>query len=89
LGGQVRTTGQEFERDRLNVQAEATHRRDYPVVTRQAAEQFRMAFEARNQSLVRHAVAMYHLCEHDLMGRFGKGHGGGDAVDAAQLNALE
>jgi hypothetical protein len=34
LGGQVRTTGQEFERDRLNVQAEATHRRDYPVVTR-------------------------------------------------------
>jgi hypothetical protein len=32
---------------------------------------------------------MHHLREHDFMGRFGKGHGRSDALDAAQLNPLE
>jgi len=70
----------------INVQAEPTHCRDYSVVARQAVEQSRMAFETRHQSLMRHAMSMHHLREHNLMGRFGKGHGGGDAVDTAQLN---
>ena len=48
-----------------------------------------MTLEACNQSLVRHAVAMHHLREHDFMGRFGKGHRRSEALDTAQLNPLE
>jgi hypothetical protein len=59
------------------------------VVARDAVEQVRMAFETRNQSLVRDTVALHHLREHHLMGRFGEGDGGGDTVHATALNPLE
>jgi len=60
-----------------------------PVVARQTVAQGWMACETRHPSLMRHAMALHHLREHTLLGRCGKGHAGGDAVDAAQLNPCE
>ena len=44
-----------------------------------------MAFQPGNQPLMGDAMATHDFGQHDLVGRFGEGHGGGHPLDLAAL----